>query len=61
MLVEQVLHIMQNQDYLRFLCLFRLQIYGFLHYAILGKVENMGEKLYKRLQSHLYTKSPRRL
>lgn len=61
MLVEQVLHIMQNQDYLRFLCLFRLQIYVFLHYAILGKVENMGEKLYKRLQSHLYTKSPRRL
>ena len=37
MLVEQVLHIMQNQDYLRFLCLFRLQIYVFLHYAILGK------------------------
>lgn len=61
MLVEQVLHIMQNQDYLRSLCFFRLQIYVFLHYAILGEVENMGEKLYKRLQSHLYTKSPRRL
>lgn len=29
MLVEQVLHIMQNQDYPRFLCLFRLQIYVF--------------------------------
>lgn len=42
MLVEQVLHILQNQDYPRFLCLFRLQIYVFLHYAILGKVENMG-------------------
>ena len=61
MLVEQVLHIMQNQDYPRSLCFFRLQIYVFLHYAILGKVENMEEKLYKRLQSHLYTKSPRRL
>ena len=61
MLVEQVLHIMQNQDYPRSLCFFRLQIYVFLHYAILGEVENMGENLYKRLQSHLYTKSPRRL
>lgn len=49
MLVEQVLHIMQNQDYPHFLCLFRLQIYVFLHYAILGEVENMGEKLCKRL------------
>lgn len=61
MSVEQALHIMQNQDYPRFFVFFRLQIYVFLHYAILGKVENMGEKLYKRLQSHLYTKSPRRL
>lgn len=52
MLVEQVLHIMQNQDYLRFLCLFRLQIYVFLHYAILGKMEKMGKKLCKRLQNH---------
>ena len=41
MLVEQVLHIMQNQDYPRFLFFFRLQIYVFLHYAILGKMENM--------------------
>ena len=24
---------------------FRLQIYVFLHYAILGKMENMGKKL----------------
>ena len=41
-LLEQVLHIMQNQDYPRFLCFFRLQIYAFLHYAILGEMENMG-------------------
>ena len=27
MLVEQVLHIMLNQDYLRSLCFFRLQTY----------------------------------
>ena len=52
MLVEQVLHIMQNQDYPRFLCLFRLQIYVFLHYAILGKVENMEEKLYTLIPQH---------
>ena len=39
MLVEQVLHIMQNQDYPRF----RPQIYVFLHYAILGGMENMGK------------------
>lgn len=61
MLVEQGLHIMLNQDDPRFFCFFRLQIYIYLHYAILGEMENMGEKLYKRLQSHLYTKSPRRL
>lgn len=48
MLVEQVLHIMQNQDYPRFL-FFRLQIYIYLHYAILGRMENMGKKLCKRL------------
>lgn len=29
MLVEQVLHIMQNQDYPRFFCFFRPQIYIF--------------------------------
>lgn len=29
MLVEQVLHIMQNQDYPRFLCFFRPHIYIF--------------------------------
>lgn len=43
MLVEQVLHIMQNQDYPRFLYFFRPQIYVFLHYAILGGMENMGK------------------
>lgn len=32
MLVEQVLHIMLNQDYLRSLCFFRLQIYKLLYY-----------------------------
>ena len=35
MLVEQVLHIMLNQDNPRFLCFFRLQIYELLHYIIL--------------------------
>ena len=60
MLVEQVLHIMLNQDYLRSLCFFRLQIYELLHYIILWKMGNMGKKLCKRLQNHLYTKSPRR-
>ena len=52
MFLEQVLHIMLNQDYSRSLCYFRLQMYELLHYAILGKMENMGEKLCKRLQSH---------
>lgn len=51
-LLEQVLHIMLNQDYSRSLCYFRPQKYELLHYAILGKMENMGEKLCKRLQSH---------
>ena len=50
-LVEQVLHIMLNQDNPRSL-VFRLQIYVFLHYAILGKMENMGKKLCKRLHRH---------
>ena len=50
MLVEQFLHIMLNQDDHRFFVLFfRLQIYIYLHYAILGRMENMGKKLYKRL------------
>lgn len=49
MLLEQVLHIMLNQDYSRFLCYFRLQMYELLHYAILGKMDNMGKKLCKRL------------
>ena len=52
MLLEQVLHIMLNQDYSRSLCYFRPQIYVLLHYAILGKMGNMGKRLYKRLQSH---------
>lgn len=52
MLVEQVLHIMLNQDNPRSLCFFRPQIYVLLHYAILGKMENMGKKLCKRLHSH---------
>lgn len=52
MLVEQVLHIMQNQDYPRFLYFFRPQIYIFLHYAILGGMENIEKKLCKRLQNH---------
>lgn len=49
MLVEQVLHIMLNQDNPRSLCFFRPHIYVLLHYAILGKMENMGKKLCKRL------------
>lgn len=43
MLLEQVLHIMLNQDYSRSLCYFRPQRYVLLHYAILGKMENMGK------------------
>ena len=52
MLLEQVLHIMLNQDYSRSLCYFRPQMYELLHYAILGKMEKMGKKLCKRLQNH---------
>ena len=52
MFLEQVLHIMLNQDNPRSLCFFRPQIYVLLHYAILGKMENMGKKLCKRLHSH---------
>ena len=52
MLLEQVLHIMLNQDYSRSLCYFRPQRYVLLHYAILGKMEKMGKKLCKRLQNH---------
>ena len=43
MLVEQILHIMLNQDNPRSLFFFRPQIYVLLHYAILGKMENMGK------------------
>ena len=51
MLLEQVLHIMLNQEYPRFFVyvFFRPQKYIFLHYAILGGMENMGKKLCKRL------------
>lgn len=49
MLVEQFLHIMLNQDDPHFFCFFRLHIYIYLHYAILGKMGNMGKKLCKRL------------
>lgn len=45
MLLEQVLHIMLNQEYPRFFVsvFFRPQKYIFLHYAILlWKMENMG-------------------
>lgn len=43
MFLEQVLHIMLDQDYSRSLCYFRPQMYELLHYAILGKMENMGK------------------
>ncbi len=52
MFLEQVLHIMLNQDCSRSLCYFRPQMYELLHYAILGKMEKMGKKLCKRLQGH---------
>ena len=54
MFLEQVLHIMLDQDCSRSfsLCYFRPQMYELLHYAILGKIEKDGEKLCKRLQSH---------
>lgn len=54
MFLEQVLHIMLDQDCSRSfsLCYFRPQMYELLHYAILGKMEKMGKKLCKRLQSH---------
>lgn len=52
MFLEQVLHIMLDQDCSRSLCYFRPQMYELLHYAILGKMEKMGKKLRKRLQSH---------
>ena len=47
MLVEQFLHIMLNQDDPHFFS--AANIYIYLHYAILGRMENMGEKLCKRL------------
>lgn len=52
MFLEQVLHIMLDQDCSRSLCYFRPQMYELLHYAMLGVMENMGKKLCKRLQSH---------
>lgn len=43
MLLDQVLHIMLNQEYPRFFVsvFFRPQKYIFLHYAILWEMENM--------------------
>ena len=52
MLLEQVLHIMPNQDYSRSLCYFRPQIYVLLLYAILGRRKNIRKKLCKRWQNH---------
>ena len=52
MFLEQVLHIMLDQDCSRSLCYFRPQRYELLHYAILGEMENMGKKLCERLQNH---------
>lgn len=49
MLVEQFLHIMLNQDDSRFFVFSAANIYIYLHYAILGEMENMGKKLCKRL------------
>lgn len=48
MLLEQVLHIMLNQEYPRFFVsvFFRPQKYIFLHYAILWEMENMRKKIY---------------
>lgn len=52
MFLEQVLHIMLDQDCSRSLCYFRPQMYELLHYAVLGKWKIWGKKLCKRLQSH---------
>ena len=49
MLLEQVLHIMPNQDYSRPLCYFRPQIYVLLHYAICRKKEKYKEKAMQTL------------
>ena len=43
---------MLNQDNPRSLFFFRPQMYELLHYAILGKMENMGKFLCKRLHNH---------
>lgn len=55
MFLEQVLHIMLNQDCSRSLCYFRPQMYELLHYAILGKMEKMGKKLCKRCKAIVST------
>ena len=52
MFLEQVLHIMLDQDCSRSLCYFRPQMYELLHYAILRENGKDGKKLCKRLQSH---------
>ena len=43
MFLEQVLHIMLDQDCSRSLCYFRPQMYELLHYAILGEMEIWGK------------------
>lgn len=43
MLVEQVLHIMLNQDYLRSLCFFGCKYMNFCITLYYGKMENMGK------------------
>lgn len=43
MFLEQVLHIMLDQDCSRSLCYFRPQMYELLHYAILGKWKRWGK------------------
>lgn len=44
MFLEQVLHIMLDQDCSRSLCYFRPQMYELLHYAILRENGKYGEK-----------------
>lgn len=43
MFLEQVLHIMLDQDCSRSLCYFRPQMYELLHYAILGEWKIWGK------------------
>lgn len=52
MFLEQVLHIMLDQDCSRSLCYFRPQMYELCALRYIREMENMGKKLCKRLQSH---------